>query len=1339
MRRALILAVLAPLAFAAPASAHTIGMDTPVIVLAGSQHSNVDCKAVLGRMKSKLEGMEVRIRGTERQFKKIVTLGPQSGATGCDESLSGDPTSTDAVARRFADWLDREYSSKDQPVDIIAEGTSGVVVRYALGMSATEQKGWPKLRAEDVVTLGAPHGGVTGACDRPICEEQRKADSKALWKRLAQPGFQHPGRSDWSAIGSAGDEFADADSAIAFDADHKTRYKGTLTHQALLDDTSSERDAQIDYQHRGGELVTWNKAPHAIERAGLELVYGADRDATATRCQQEVADWKLEFDCRPSGDVLDGATNIAITTPSGLSGEIPSVPGISYTLPLSDQNSLLLPIVLPNLNVRAGGLQLTAYENVLDREGVTVGTAGVTFPRIGSGTAYDLRITRAGNVSAGSLEVDALGGFVAADDIAFERGAGLRAGSASFSLPARLGGSQLDFRDLRIDSNGALHGTLEGGRLMIGNIAAQFTEAKVDEKGFSIGSAKLELPDYLGGSTLQATNLKWDGQRMTLDEASGELNFALSGGKVKLQARVDLKLDGRGGYEIGGKGRVVGPGSPPFFEAAAEVRIRSIDCKPAPGPCTNAAFLQRAELEIVTPTPIPLGTTGLGIRGLSGKIQASQRNPRRDAEGNVHGVVYTFGIGASIVTIPNRAVFDGEVKGAISTNGNFGLTIDGTILKFVQVHGGTCVIFDTLGSDAVCSDALTPAHQKEVVGPGAYVDAEVKAGVAYSSSVARFSAQLKADAFGRFVRSGGQSYVDATLSGDFTASAGGRFLPDVEGTGSLSAQLGRFRKPGGGETLGIKGKLYANLRATSLGITKSWTEERSIFVNDEGELTEENVNAYNLVAPTAANPKRAAKIAARQDGDDTYEFDVERGQTQTMVVLSAKQGSPQLELTTPGGQQVTVTGPGELRAAPGADRDELRDIYSVHTRVPHSVSVYLPDAQPEKGRWSARPVNVTPGEFSIDVVGNEPLPRLAVTHPGRATKVTRRRPAVALRGTLSRARSGSTVTLYADRGGTCARRRGVPVRSGAALAIARNVPVRNGSWKRRWNTRKVPGGRYMIMAELNNGPEALVVACAKAPVDVVVKRKPARKRKPPRKRKRPAAPKASMSFVDFAPIAPARRGESYKEYCDTEETNQDVLIPRFTVTLAMQMNDIAINDAAAITGTDPLTNKDAQTLDENRKNYEPYEWPVKPNTAPAVLHWGRFANQPKLDVECEEVGSRHRRQACKGRPFAGKHKPAPGKTSCDEYPMASTAEGGRSGVKKAIIRGVKREENDRQGGNFGAFVQEYADELAATGGKFEVCIEYKKDATSKREKPKYAGICGPPNYMKALVRKKAPG
>jgi hypothetical protein len=154
---------------------------------------------------------------------------------------------------------------------------------------------------------------------------------------------------------------------------------------------------------------------------------------------------------------------------------------------------------------------------------------------------------------------------------------------------------------------------------------------------------------------------------------------------------------------------------------------------------------------------------------------------------------------------------------------------------------------------------------------------------------------------------------------------------------------------------------------------------------------------------------------------------------------------------------------------------------------------------------------------------------------------------------------------------------------------------------------------------------------------------------------------------------------------------------------------IAANIAAAISRTDPFTRTPAVTVGKTTRDYELY-----PGGAPATLVYAPFSSKERKSVSTE-----NRKAACGGKLFYNGRKPGPPDgvldpktgarsegdlTSCDEYPFASSLEGGAG----AIVRGVPIQENRVQGGELSSFLRANANALAyetGSNGRFHVCVE----------------------------------
>ena len=1263
MRRSLIaLAVAAASVTTSPAAARTDRPDKPVVFFVGTKHASVDCEAILGRMRAAVADTPVPVNGEPQRFdaKQLVLLAPSGGARNCQAELADGSDSTEGLARRFADWLAKRYST---PVDVVAEGDAGVAVRYALGVNGRE--GWPKLDIEDVVTLGSPHG------------------------TLKQAAFAHPDGTqgtDWSVMGSEADKDTPAASAIAMDAEHKTTYKdGGLTHQNLLDDDAKQHDAHIVYQHGEGKEVEWFRAPHAAERVAYDLVNGVescgvDEDAASapgscsSACRQKLAGWTIEFACPDRDKLQEGVKSIKISSPDALhSTEIPSVPLLEDALPLASARRLAVPVILPDFKIHAGGFELMALENTLDADGLTVGTATLSIPRLGDAVVYGLRVETAGKIKADALEVEALGGYIEAEGITFSAASGLRVDSATLGLPPSLGSSSMVFGKLEIDANGHVSGALNGGKVTIGGITADVNRAQVTDSGFTVGEAKLTLPPYLGNASVRGRNLSWNGKRFSLDEAEADLDFGLAGGNLEVAAHVTFKLLPNGGYEIAGSGRVRAPGEPPFFEAQAAVEVKSIDCDPAPGPCRNAVYLQRAALSIAIGKPIPLGSTGLALRGLSGEVRATQNKPKRKADGTVEGVTYTFTLGADIQTFPNPSVFDGSIKGSLSTDGNFGLSVDGKTLRFIDLHGGLCVLLTS--RDTLCDQHIGADHRSAVTGPGAFVDVSASASASYSGRAGQLSASLKASAFGRVVVTGGEPYIDAEVAGTFTASSHSFVLPDVTGEGTIAAHLGRFTMRGGGSVLGIKGTVDIKLKLQGGSGDSSLRVQRAIFIDQNGKYTEENVSSDPL-APGAllARAGRLGGVtpARRLAGEEgiVHRFELAPLQTQTTIVLEADSGSPSLELRTPGGARISIDESGGVRKLADGSSDELDNVYSVTNGVPHTVIAYLPKANP--GAWVAVARGVPPGAYRLDVSGAKPQPRLTVARPmrSRPATVTRARRSATISGTLHGGGDAASISLYAGRGGCDDR--------GAAELLSATVPVRDGRWQYRWKPRGAPAGRYLVRAQLNNGTGPLVSACAANAI--VIKASKAKRAKPDRA---VAAPRLARALPAKA------RAQTEKPKRCVPDDGEEYETPSFWVA-----------DKDIEPGSESSNERANSTPVIAENDYVA----IKEKKLPKLLHYGPY----HAASGCKSVAREHRKEVCGKRPFRVQGDPGPqgpdkDRTSCDEYPFASTQEGG----KKAAKMGVLPRENSSQGGQFSAFLRRNAVALAQLDGAFYVCVKYK--------------------------------
>ena len=213
-----------------------------------------------------------------------------------------------------------------------------------------------------------------------------------------------------------------------------------------------------------------------------ELEPGHDRaTVTIAGCMidETVAGWAIQG--KAGENASDGASGLTVTAPSGWQVQLPAGT-LDYRLPLKDSCSLFRPVVLPDLRAGAGGLSVSAYENTLDDDGVTSGTAEIALQSGSYALVRDLHIVT-GSIKADSLEMNLFGGEVLAENIAFSPLVGLTASDVTLVLPEALGDSQVTVRGFAIDPSGSVHGTIAGAEFTIGDIRVKFAGATITGMG----------------------------------------------------------------------------------------------------------------------------------------------------------------------------------------------------------------------------------------------------------------------------------------------------------------------------------------------------------------------------------------------------------------------------------------------------------------------------------------------------------------------------------------------------------------------------------------------------------------------------------------------------------------------------------------------------------------------------------------------------------------------------------------------------------------------------------------------------------------------------------------
>jgi deoxyribonuclease NucA/NucB len=1070
----------------------------------------------------------------------------------------------------------------------------------------------------------------------------------------------------------------------------------------------------------GGGVPFGDPGPNGKDGAkGSAGAAGQVDPGGSCRIHQNVKGWIFDAPCPDADKVDQGARNVKITAPSGWDL---SVPDYAFPVEKKRRDHLAFPIVLPDIHLGP----FTAFANTLDRGGfVTVGSASLSLPHRVEADAQDLTLGPGPSGSASAFDATLFDQLsLSATDVTFQ-GRTLKAGTFQIGLPGALGGAVIGGKHLQVGAGG-VSGTLTEGRIAIGDMVAEFKDAQLTPNGFRVGTAALVLPSFLGNSRLEVTGLEYDGAtgKVSFTSASGRMRFKV-GSRAEADAHVSVELLGKDSagrylYRIKGGGDLtvagVQSGSEPLFKTHLDVEVQSVDCPytPPAGVCRNGAYLHLAELSVSGP-PVPLGATGLAVSGLGGSVRASHfENAPIDADGVIHGVTYTFGLETDLQTFPRPTLFSGHLKGALSTSGNFGATLRGAALQYIHLTGGVCAVFDPSSADAVCDREATGKEGFSMGAPGIYLAASLGAGFDYDSGVLRARAEAKAQAAGRiFPLPNGGAYVDAEVGGRVSIEASSALLPGgLEGSAGLLAEVGRFAKPGAGTVLGIKGSLDGKLHAQGpIGSPIEIERHVAIFVDENGNLTQEGVQSYQRVTPGA----RAA--ALKRSPPRTYPFAIAPGAGPTLISAGSPSSAPTITLTAPDGLQIVARANGRgkptIKLVPARGRrltlGQLHSAYVIVGGPSNLLAVYLPT--PVAGRWTARLSSTGGQRIRLAVAAERGQPSIRILRPaaGKTIPLRGRRARVTIRGALRGAPRNARVSLYATAAG-CTVRAGRRLPRAPGIPLTLHLPVHRGHWSYALDARRAPPGRYAPYATLDNGAGPLVEDCARGTIAIL------RSRRAATRAPAPAPPPARLRHV-VRPQPPGVKGLAGCRWAVNlgGSGHADGASPSFRTGVPVFKPNvqttpcIAANDAAAITGRDATTNAGAVTVRNGA--YAPFT---------GVRGWVALHYGPIVDSGWRAKGrSRKNRQAaCGARPFRNGGKPGPVDwtiedlsthqhsggdfTSCDEFPFASTDEGGAG----AIIRGVTPTENSSQGGQLSAFLQREDVRLhdESHPGLFYVCV-----------------------------------
>jgi pimeloyl-ACP methyl ester carboxylesterase len=205
-----------------------------------------------------------------RERSSMTTIGYYPGDKGRCDAMIGDGKASNArpiqdIARDLAIYIDREYTSKGRPVNVIGHSMGGLIARVALLGSAQGWEGFPsKLDVDNVVTLSTPHQGVANPSADDDRQSQQMQPGSAFIDRLHENGSglgdDWADGTDWSLVGSHEDTTVEHDSGIDKGnfADQKYGYQddsgdaGEVDHGAVRT-LFGENEYSLQYWHASGD------------------------------------------------------------------------------------------------------------------------------------------------------------------------------------------------------------------------------------------------------------------------------------------------------------------------------------------------------------------------------------------------------------------------------------------------------------------------------------------------------------------------------------------------------------------------------------------------------------------------------------------------------------------------------------------------------------------------------------------------------------------------------------------------------------------------------------------------------------------------------------------------------------------------------------------------------------------------------------------------------------------------------------------------------------------------------------------------------------------------------
>ena len=750
-----------------------------------------------------------------------------------------------------------------------------------------------------------------------------------------------------------------------------------------------------------------------------------------------------------------------------------------------------------NIQLAAFGFTLTVASITVGTDGLSVQNATLTLPQalatlvsLNSVTLASLTITPDFQVSArvNPLSFSLAGASVATGPLDLGTN-GISVPGASVTLPASLGGRTFTMPNLTLSPSGDASGdsgaASSGDRCFGFNVnvlSAQACGFGFRNGGIFIASVSASVPVIQGSFTLNG--ISFDGHHFGIQGGSVSLALPpINAGGFTISAQATLTfsdLNGSFTFDLVGSGTIDIPSLGQFHCA---LEIGSTDyLHPSP--------LRMAEIDVQLHVGIPLGVgpfqSGLELNAISGGIRIG----RNTSNGNV---LVSLNLGLGVGTDDGGYLFQGNVNGAIATDGNFGLGGGGAFLgNLIQISGGFCMRFSAQ-NDGVCGVVLRTNGSHIDAGSGTGFYAEVTFDKTFHL---RGDITLQASAYAHIWKDSDGAELSATASVNVSVPSGSveQFkwhifhldVPPSDIKFSAGAALGKFSS-GNSTYRGIKfsvtftllhhfgSKTYsvfidsngnAHLDADSYTLIDAGNNIGYLLTNlSDGSAVARRVSTHLLAAPLHSREMRTT-------------LRILPGESNGLFTLYWHRGAPRLTLIGPDGTRYSQ---GDPRVAlVTTDRRSLDEGYNGAAAIdPPTLKA---------GVWTVLIDNLRGDEgYKLDVTAANPRPLLRVTAPAGGQSVTAN-PFTTVRGTLGGPTTAKSVSLYYTTARTVVIKgpdgRPSTVANLGGAAFAEGVPVRNGTFSYRWNAAALPRGVYYVYAVLDNGFGAEVASYARGRVIV---------------------------------------------------------------------------------------------------------------------------------------------------------------------------------------------------------------------------------------------------------------